>query len=199
MRSEHGSRQLFENPVLERLSRSNAYVVIISFVMVSLSMFLYGLIKLEFNVFSGLALYGCGLLFFSLAEYLIHRFVFHSGEYTNEKTWQFKIHGIHHASPRDKQRLAMPLPPALVLAAVFFLVFWLVMGSYALFFFPGFIVGYALYLFVHYMIHTRRPPNNILRLLWKHHHVHHHQNDHEAFGVTTPFWDVIFRTMPHKR
>ena len=199
MRGQPGSKRLFENPFLERISRTNAYVVILSFVVLSLLVFIYGFWMLEFNILSGVAIYISGLLVFTLAEYLIHRFVFHSGEYTHEKNWQFKIHGIHHAAPRDKERLAMPLPLAFTVSGIFFLAFWLVMRSYAFFFFPGFILGYALYLFVHYTIQTRRPPKTVIRYLWTHHHVHHHINDHEAFGVTTPFWDIVFRTMPRKK
>jgi 4-hydroxysphinganine ceramide fatty acyl 2-hydroxylase len=137
-----------------------------------------------------------GILFFTLAEYLTHRYVFHSDDYTNAGKWQFKIHGIHHATPSDEERLAMPLRLSITLSSIFFFFFWLVMGNYAYFFFPGFLLGYSSYLSVHYLIHLRRPPKNIFRILWQHHSIHHFKNDREDFGVTIPLWDIVFGTMP---
>src|SRR3970040_1127306 len=188
--------QLFDNPLLEKLTRTNSAVVITILALISVTVFVYGAIFHELKLILMFAILLLGILFFTLAEYLIHRFVFHSGDYTNEQEWQFKMHGIHHATPSDKQRLAMPLPLSITLAALFFSIFWLVMGNYVFFFFPGFLLGYSFYLYVHYLIHTRRPPKKVFGFLWRHHHIHHFKNDREAYGVTTPLWDIIFRTMP---
>ncbi|TDD75228.1 sterol desaturase family protein [Flavobacterium caseinilyticum] len=190
---------LFHNPLLEKYSRTNALIVIAILAFTALVLFTVSSIKVPLNIMNELIIFILGFLFFTLAEYLIHRFVFHSGEYTNTEKWQFKIHGIHHATPQDKERLALPLPLAVVLSGFFFFIYWIVMGQYSFFFFPGFLFGYASYLLVHYLIHTRRPPRNVFRYLWKHHHVHHHKNDNQAFGVTTPIWDIVFRTMPSPR
>lgn len=188
--------QLFHNPLLERFTRTNFPVVITTLVILSLSIFSYGIIEIELKIILQMGIFFLGFLFFTLAEYLIHRFIFHSGEYTNTQKWQFKIHGIHHATPQDKERLALPLPLAIVISGVFFFLYWNVMGKYSFFFFPGFLFGYAFYLVIHYLIHTKRPPRNVFRFLWKHHHIHHHKNDNQAFGVTTPLWDIVFNTMP---
>lgn len=196
MNNKKNTTQLFHNSFLEKLSRPNAIVVIISFAIFSLLIFLYGVLHTGTNKLSQFALYISGFIFFTLAEYLIHRFGYHSGKYYQEEHWQFKIHGVHHAYPKDKERLAMPLPLAIIIAGIIYLIFWIIMRSYALLFFPGFIAGYAFYLFVHFIIHTRRPPKNALRILWKHHYIHHYKEDNKAFGVTSPFWDIIFRTMP---
>ncbi len=192
------SKQLFSNPVLEKLTRTNALVVITTLVLLSLAVFIYGVFAVHI-IFLTKVVYGViGLLSFTLAEYLIHRFVFHSIEYSEKITWQFRIHGIHHAFPSDKERLAMPLPLAIFLSAFLFFLLRFAIGSTAFFFFPGFLLGYACYLLVHYIIHTRRPPNNICRILWKHHYMHHFKDHHKAYGVTTPFWDIVFGTMPSK-
>lgn len=192
------SKQLFSNPLLEKLTRTNALVVISTLILLSLAVFFYGFftVEIRFQKEAGYCL--LGFLSFTLAEYLIHRFVFHSIEYTQKKNWQFRIHGIHHAFPSDKERLAMPLPLAVFLSAILFLLLRFIIGPVAFFFFPGFLSGYAFYLLVHYIIHTRRPPHNIFRILWKHHYIHHFKDHHKAYGVTTPFWDVIFGTMPSK-
>lgn len=196
MKNQKKTILLFQNPFLEKLSHSNALMVIAILAFISLVFFIVSAIKVHLSILIQLTLFFVGFLFFTLAEYLIHRFVFHSGEYTNTQKWQFKIHGIHHATPQDKERLTLPLLLAIVISAVFFFLYWIVMGQYSYFFFPGFLFGYASYLTVHYLIHTRRPPRNIFRFLWKHHQIHHHKNDNQAFGVTTPLWDIVFRTMP---
>ncbi len=196
MKNSKKSIQLFDNPILESLTHTNSAVVISVLTLISFGVFAYGMVYFELETVTMVLLLILGFVFFTLAEYLIHRFIFHSGEYTNTAKWQFKMHGIHHATPTDEQRLAMPLPLSLLLASIFFLAFWLVMRNYAFFFFPGFLLGYSFYLLVHYLIHLRRPPKNIFRILWKHHQVHHYKDDHAAFGVTTPLWDIVFGTMP---
>ncbi len=190
------SRRLFDNPILEKLTHTNSYVVITAFIIIGTAVLTYGAVSLTVPWYGMAGLFLVGYLAFTLLEYLMHRYLYHFGEYKDASNWSYKIHGVHHAFPRDKDRLAMPLPLALVLATIFFLLFKLLMGSLAVFFFPGFVVGYASYLFIHYTIHSRTPPNNWFRYLWTHHHLHHHKYEDKAFGVSTPLWDVVFGTMP---
>lgn len=200
MRALEKNREiLFSNPLLEKFTRSNAYVVISTLTVVSGLIYIYGYLSLTQSSFVKILVLFFGFLFFTLAEYLIHRFAFHSGEPGKKNTWQYKIHGIHHSSPGDKQRLALPLPAAFVAAAIIFLMFFLLIGTKAFLFFPGFLGGYAFYLLVHYTIHTRKPPRTLLKFLWVHHYVHHYIDIHKAYGVTSPIWDWVFGTLPEKK
>lgn len=196
MKTSSSSKQLFENPFLERFSRSNAIAVISALFILAFIVFLYGLYIQVMAIPSQIAWLLIGLLVFSFAEYLIHRYVFHHGNYREGKSWQSKFHGIHHDIPSDRERLTLPMPLALAVSSLVFFLFKFLMGSLAYGFFPGFISGYALYLLVHYWIHTRKPPRNRLKVLWRNHHIHHHVNEHKAYGVTTPFWDWVFGTLP---
>lgn len=198
MENSQQSAPMFDNPFLEKMSRTNVWVVITAFIVISASVFSYGFFREELNILTGIICFLSGFIFFTLSEYMVHRFVYHSGTYTDKKRWQFKIHGFHHAFPRDKERLAMPLTLAILLACLFFLLFRLIMGKYAWFFSPGFISGFAFYQFVHYTIHMRRPPKNRLQYWWKHHHIHHYRESNRAYGVTSPLWDMVFGTMPSK-
>jgi sterol desaturase/sphingolipid hydroxylase (fatty acid hydroxylase superfamily) len=134
-----------------------------------------------------------------LVEYLLHRFVFHFDP-KNEKQAdiKFKIHGVHHAYPRDKDRLAMPPVISIVLALFFYGLFRLILGSDVIMFFPGFLAGYSTYLIIHYAVHRFRPPLNFLKILWTHHALHHYKDENTAFAVSMPVWDYIFRTLPEK-
>lgn len=193
---EKNTVALFQNPVLEKLSHTNAFSVIATFIGLSLLILLYNLSSNSTKPIIQLLLYISGWLCFTLIEYVFHRFLYHSDHYKEEEHWQYKIHGVHHDHPTHKDRLAMPLILALTLAFGFYVLFQLIMGQYAILFFPGFILGYGLYIMLHYAVHTRRPPNNWLKILWIHHHVHHYQNENKAFGVSTTLWDRCFRTMP---
>jgi sterol desaturase/sphingolipid hydroxylase (fatty acid hydroxylase superfamily) len=75
------------------------------------------------------------------------------------------------------------------------------MGDYAFAFLPGFLVGYASYLAVHYMVHAYQPPRNFMKMLWVNHGIHHYKDGEIIFGVSSPLWDYIFGTMsiPHKK
>ncbi len=187
---------LFENPHLEKFSKSNAVFVISSLFVLAGTIFSIGVVGYSISIPGLTGWFLTGFLIFSLIEYLIHRYVFHSGNYREKKNWQSKLHGIHHERPAARERLTLPMSLALGVSLNVFLIFKLLMGNFAFGFFPGFITGYALYLLVHFWIHTRKAPKNQLKVLWRNHHIHHHVDDGKAFGVTSPFWDWVFGTLP---
>ena len=51
----------------------------------------------------------------------------------------------------------------------------------------------------HYSVHAFPPPKNILKHLWINHALHHYQQSNAAYGVSSPLWDLFFKTMPEKR
>ena len=172
---------------------------ICTYMVMSVVVFVFGFIKIEQSLLLKVGLLLGGILFFTFLEYIFHRFVYHSGEdYMNDENWQYKAHGVHHDYPTKKDLLAMPIPLAILLSAIFFGIFYAIMGMNTFFFWPGFFIGYAGYLYVHYIVHTRRAPDNVFKVLWIHHHLHHYVFDDKAYGVSSPLWDIIFRTMPPK-
>lgn len=194
-----GSKTLFKNPVLERLTRTHISIPLIIFSVISTGLMVYGFQHGYITAINAPLLFISGLLTFTLIEYIMHRFVFHL-QPKNEKQEKFAytVHGVHHDYPKDKDRLAMPPPLSLLLSVVFFGIYWLIMDNLVYAFLPGFLMGYAAYLWVHYMVHAFKPPKNFFKVFWVHHGIHHYKDPHNAFGVSSPFWDVIFRTMPRK-
>lgn len=192
-----GQGQLFDNPILEKLTKTNPYYMLTvtgSFVALSFYLhFQYGVVE---SFGWGLALFFAGALFWTLFEYLMHRYVFH---FVNESEWSKKFHhvahGIHHEYPRDAERLFMPPLPAIALASFFLGVFYLLMGGYAYLFYPGFILGYVGYVSLHYAMHRFKPPK-FMKAQWAHHALHHYKYPERAYGVSTMIWDYVFRTMP---
>jgi len=120
-------------------------------------------------------LFCCGLVAWTLAEYITHRFVLHALAPVG--------HGIHHVRPRDT---ADKVFWQIWLA---FAVVYLIAGST---FLAGTLVAYAWYLSVHYCAHHN--PTILPASLLKH-HLDHHKFARRNYGVTTKFWDRVFGTM----
>ena len=198
--SNKGSATLFQNRLLERLTRTTFYFPVILFLLVGVATALYCYLSLKINVFIIVALFVAGLFAFTLVEYLIHRFVFHFNASTpGQELLKYKIHGVHHHFPKDKDRLAMPPFMSLTLAVLFFLLYKWLFGNYGIALFSGFVSGYSVYLIIHYAVHRYRQPRNFLSILWKHHSLHHYRSDNSALSVSNPMWDYIFGTMPDKK
>ncbi|WP_425393051.1 sterol desaturase family protein [Ekhidna sp.] len=194
-----GTKALFKNKFMERLTRTHIAIPLVVFSVISTGLLIYGFQQSYITAVSAPLLFIGGLLAFTLVEYVMHRFVFHLNP-KNEKQEKFAytVHGVHHDYPKDKDRLAMPIPLSLALSTAFFFFFKLIMGVNVFAFLPGFLMGYAAYLWVHYMVHAFQPPKNFWKVLWVHHGIHHYKDPGNAFGVSSPFWDLIFGTMPKK-
>ena len=143
-----------------------------------------------------------GLFLWTVAEYLLHRFLFHYHARTPaaEKIF-FLFHGIHHAQPQDKTRLVMPLPVSIPLAVLFYglytLVFSVGLGA-AQWVNPtmaGFLIGYLAYDLIHYATHHWPMRSRVAKYLKRHHMIHHYKNPEIRFGVSSPAWDLVFKTM----
>ena len=63
-----------------------------------------------------------GMLYWTLVEYSLHRFLFHMDVYMPDRpkvlALHFLLHGVHHKAPNDRYRLAMPPLPAVVLCVI---------------------------------------------------------------------------------
>ncbi|RSK50880.1 sterol desaturase family protein [Hymenobacter rigui] len=195
-----GSARLFENPVLERLTHTHiAGPLTIFFAVAAVSLYY----SLSQGLLTGLSAFGLflgGWFLFTLAEYLMHRFLYHMKTDTPGKAkFQYTMHGVHHEFPKDKTRLAMPPILTVFVASLLFFIFRFTFGNAGFGILAGFVFGYALYLFVHYAIHMYSPPKNFLKFWWHHHAQHHYRQDEIAFGVSTTLWDHIVGTMPKNK
>lgn len=192
-----GSKTLSNNAFIERLTRTHISIPITLFFIYSSGLLYWSATQTSLTLVTTIALFLVGLLAFSLVEYLMHRYLFHMNIYTaTRKKMQYIMHGVHHEFPKDKDRLAMPPLASLTVATLLLFLFRLIMDDYVFAFLPGFLIGYASYLFVHFIVHAFQPPKNFFKKLWVHHGIHHYKNNEKAFGVSSPLWDYIFRTMP---
>ncbi|GJM30759.1 MAG: hypothetical protein DHS20C17_33940 [Cyclobacteriaceae bacterium] len=194
-----GTKVFFNNPILERLTRTNTAVPVGIFISFSAFLMVWGFMYSQYNALTQIGAFTIGLLLFTLIEYLVHRYVFHM--ITNTKLRekiQYAFHGVHHEFPKDTSRLAMPPVVSVVIVTILFFSLRMAMGDHIFGFLPGFVTGYSLYLIVHYVVHAYQPPKNFLRILWVNHGIHHYKDHERAFGVSSPLWDYIFMTTPKK-
>jgi sterol desaturase/sphingolipid hydroxylase (fatty acid hydroxylase superfamily) len=195
-----GTKQLFDNPLLEKLSRTHIAVPLTMYAVLSAAFLYYGVANMGLSIWTIAGMFAIGMFSFTLAEYLMHRYLYHMEPSTeSRKKFIYTVHGVHHEFPKDKDRLAMPPLLALLIITILYFLFEFVMGVYVFGFLPGFIIGYSLYLFVHYAVHAFQPPKNFLKVLWVNHGIHHYKEPDKAYGVSSPFWDYIFRTMPESK
>ncbi len=146
-------------------------------------------------------LWAAGLLIWTPAEYLLHRFLFHFAPRTpRQERISFLFHGVHHAQPMVKTRLVMPPALSLPLAGLFFLFFRLVFLvlpgglAAALILSSGFLTGYLLYDMLHYAMHHFNIKSGYVQKVRRNHMRHHALTPDKRFGVTTLFWDRVFGT-----
>jgi len=196
----NGTKQLFNNPILERLTRSHFSVPLTILTAISAFLSYWGLSQIGLETLTFVILFVVGFFSWTLGEYFIHRYVFHMSD---DKKWkraiQYTFHGVHHEFPKDKDRIVMPPAGAILIGTLIFGLVWLLMQDYAFAFAPGFLFGYITYAFVHYAIHAYQPPKNFLKWLWIYHSIHHYKHPDKYFGVSSPFWDIVFRSTRDKK
>ncbi|MFZ4769189.1 MAG: sterol desaturase family protein [Ferruginibacter sp.] len=191
-----GQAQLFKNQYLEYLTKTHPLVIWGIYSPILLYFPFYAINNLSLSGVTVLVIFIGGMFFWSFTEYILHRFLFHHHPETEKgKRINYVLHGNHHEYPRDKERLFMPAVPSLIIASIFFLLFYTILGSKAFPFFPGFMLGYLIYGSMHYAIHAMNPPFKWMKGLWRNHHLHHYKENDLGFGVSSTLWDHVFGTM----
>ena len=190
------SVRMFENNFLDKFTRIHYTVPLYIFGPV----ILYSIYRsisidhLSFFIISAFLLFG--LFIWTLTEYVMHRFVFHwmpPGKFG--KRLHFVFHGVHHDYPSDSKRLVMVPTVSIPLAALFFFLFKFFIGdSYVFPFFAGFLLGYLIYDMIHYAVHHFNLKSKFWLDLKQYHMLHHYKDMDNGYGVSSKFWDLIFRT-----
>ena len=129
-RSDHlrASPPLLPIASLDKLTRVHHLVPVAIYVPAVVVLLVLGIGRT--SVLGAIGLFAAGYLMWTLAEYWIHRVVFH---FEPEDGWgakvHFLIHGVHHEHPNDPLRLVMPPLASLPLAIGFALLYRWVFGA----------------------------------------------------------------------
>jgi sterol desaturase/sphingolipid hydroxylase (fatty acid hydroxylase superfamily) len=193
------SPPIFPSPALDRLTRAHPAIPAILFLPAACGLAV--LAGRGLGTWTAIAAAIGGYVFWTLCEYWGHRTVFHfEPENGLGARLHWMIHGVHHDHPNDARRLVLPPALSIPLALLFLGLFVLVLGRpLAWPVAAGFYLGYVVYDSVHFALHHYRPKSRLGRRL-RELHMRHHFEDHErGFGVSAPWWDIVFNTRPRRR
>ncbi|WOJ91393.1 sterol desaturase family protein [Methylocapsa polymorpha] len=188
------SPRLFENPVLDKMSRVHWSVPL--FIYVPVVALLAVLSLRSFDALGVLAATALGYFIWTLIEYFGHRFLFHyKFPGAIGARIHFLIHDVHHIHPNDPLRLVMP---ALLSGPIMLIAYTVLRSIFGLpLVYPvlmGFIIGYLGYDMIHYYVHHGEPRTRVGLALRRAHMLHHFRDPTRGFGVSAPWWDYVFGT-----
>jgi dihydroceramide fatty acyl 2-hydroxylase len=190
---------MFESRLLDRFTRVHPVVPLLIYGPLVAVMLVLAVERDGAWDMVGLAL--SGYVLWTLFEYWLHRIVFHfEPEAGIGARMHWMIHGVHHDHPNDPMRLVMPPAASVPLALVIIGVLFELLGPmHAPAVVGGFFIGYVVYDEMHYALHHHTPKTGLGKRLRELHMRHHFQDDERGFGISAPYWDLVFRTSPRER
>jgi sterol desaturase/sphingolipid hydroxylase (fatty acid hydroxylase superfamily) len=136
--------------------------------------------------------FAVGAVGWSFAEYFLHNV---GGHVARGRTRFSREHLQHHAERlyftpwQAKVAIAVP-QVAIVTSLAVFAAGWADGVAFAV----GFLGAWLTYEVLHRRLHTHPPTGAYGRWARKHHFAHHFTAPHLNHGVTSPIWDLVFRT-----
>jgi Fatty acid hydroxylase superfamily len=188
------SPRMFESNFLDFFSRCHPIAVVVLYFPGTL-VALAQSSRREVSPLVTSCLFAVGFASWTLAEYWLHRLVFH---WQSEAPWgkrlHFLIHGVHHRWPLDRYRLIMPPGASIPLYFAFLALFLIGLGRFGWAVHAGFVAGYAFYDLTHFWLHHGTPRSAYGRRLRRNHLLHHFKDSGTRFAVSNLIWDGIFGT-----
>jgi 4-hydroxysphinganine ceramide fatty acyl 2-hydroxylase len=171
----------------------------IVWVPMSIILFIYAYSSFNTSIFMMIFLLFLGLIFWTLIEYLTHRFILHyEGKNNFINNLAHKSHKKHHENTQDPYLIIIEPPKAIILGGIAYLLLLLIFGfKHSLFIMSGFSLGYSIYESAHFSFHHLYFQWRWFKIL-KGHHLRHHFSSrykNKRYGVTNRIWDKIFRTL----
>uniref|UniRef100_A0AC35UE72 Cytochrome b5 heme-binding domain-containing protein n=1 Tax=Rhabditophanes sp. KR3021 TaxID=114890 RepID=A0AC35UE72_9BILA len=200
-----GTLRLFKSDFMEKLTRTSWYMIPGIWMPLVLLFAFMGFHQMidRYGVQRGgiysIALFALGSLVWTLLEYVLHKYAFHwepNPKSHAQITFHFAMHGIHHKTPMDGDRLVFPPTPALFIIAFFYLVYTSILPWHVFCCFgAGKLFGYIAYDCIHYYLHHGQPAvKSNMHYRKVYHHNHHFKDFDVGFGISTNLWDYIFST-----
>ena len=212
------SVRMFRSDLLERTTYVYPWVPHLIYVPIVIALLWMSPLGLA----ASLMYFAIGLLIWTFIEYLLHRFAFHAPDEIMKETHEisaglelnepvipalptlrhviyFIFHGVHHEYPSDSKRLVMPPVASLPMGLVAWVIFSMIFGGTVIPAFAGLLVGYLIYDTTHFVLHHKSVPTAFGKLIKKAHMRHHFLEPDENYGVSSPLWDIVFRTYGGKK
>ncbi len=188
--------QLFKSSFLEKFTVTHPCVPAVIFIPV----ILFFLLRLKISITS-LTYILLGILTWTFMEYVLHRFVFHLPINTAwAKKARHYLHDTHHEIPKDPLRIVTPPIMSISIYSILFYFFSKTVPSdYFSSYMIGFTQSYLCFEYLHWAIHNNAINIKPVNYLRRHHAIHHYVQKTQRFGLTSPFWDIVFNTYKPKK
>lgn len=183
------------SPLLVKLTRTNPITPLCIYIPAVIALSWASLTHFKLSYFCWT--YTLGLFLWTFIEYAMHRFFYHFEAPANNKflkTFLMLTHGLHHESPKDKTRLVSITLVSLSYTIGVAIIYYLLFRHSFMPILAGTLTGYVIYDLIHYDVHVANRKNRIMQYLKRYHFAHHYIDNTKAFGVTSPFWDYVFKS-----
>ena len=190
------SVRMFKSDALDLVSRVHFSMPLYIYIPIILACFYRAIFVFQTNFFLMIGLILLGVLVWTFTEYNLHRFVFHYQPTSKiGLRIHFITHGVHHDYPNDSKRLVMVPAISLPLCVFFYTLFYFIVGQVNVdSFFIGYVLGYLFYDISHYLLHHGNFKGKFWAELKQNHMRHHYLEPDKGFGVSTTFWDLVYRS-----
>ena len=181
--------RMFESNFLEFFSKVHPRTPFVFWIPVASAVLGYSLYQGITTPLETLAVFPLGFLTWQLAEYWIHKKIFH--------TWPGPTgHGFHHTYPDDDTRLVMPLTVSIALASLIAGgLYLLARHDFTIPYWAGIVGGYLWYDFLHWSTHHREPITAWGKKLRAHHLAHHFGDPDKNFGISHMWMDKVLGSL----
>ncbi len=135
-----------------------------------------------------------GIVLWTLAEYLLHRFAMHALGGKGIMSREHLEHHVHAQWHFSYTHLLSWAGVFLVGGGLWAPIGYLLFGPAGAALGAGWIIGYFLYEYEHAISHLRGPAGRYSTWLRRHHLHHHFGNPLSNHGVSIALWDIVFGT-----
>lgn len=153
-------------------------------------LFITPVLKIHSSFLFHASLFFLGFSTWTFIEYILHRFYWHS---KNACSSIAKTHHYHHSHPTE----LVVTPAHRVAMTVVLVLVWLLALCFNNYFtwIAGFVSGLISFFLMHKLLHLKIG-QKIFRRLVRYHIYHHCKYHNTCYGVTVPWWDDLFKTVP---
>jgi sterol desaturase/sphingolipid hydroxylase (fatty acid hydroxylase superfamily) len=154
------------------------------------------------HILAALTYFFAGIVIWTLAEYLIHRYVLHGRFPDGPGFIQHFLHARfdhlhveHHQRPWDGNHVNGTLKDTLPFSIVFIILAAAAPLHTAPVTVAGFLLAYVAEEWIHHSVHFCQFKNRYFQFIRRHHMYHHGPKGSElGFGLSNGFWDVVLDT-----
>lgn len=142
--------------------------------------------------------FAVGILIWTMLEYVTHRYFLHwPASVPQWYPFAKYLHIGHHENSKDPFVFIIPVPFTLAVYLLIYGILHLITQrlDHTLAIMLGIMVSYLAFEWFHSVVHLSESPAPWLVWYRKYHYVHHFKDDSRHFGVTSPLWDFLFRTL----